>query len=114
MLLFPYSYSCDVRTADEENHYEAVLQAAKALKGVHGRQFETGSVCEISLTSPGMSLDWTYASAKIRWSFGAELRDGGVFGFLLPPSQIRPSGEEMSAALRSLTQFILDKEDGKR
>ncbi|TNY17817.1 hypothetical protein DMC30DRAFT_404884 [Rhodotorula diobovata] len=114
MLLFPYSFSCNVKTADEENHYEAVLQAAKALRGVHGRQFETGSVCEISLTSPGMSLDWTYASAKIRWSFGAELRDGGIFGFLLPPSQIRPSGEEMSAALRSLTQFILDKEAGKR
>ncbi|BGP49038.1 hypothetical protein JCM10450v2_004917 [Rhodotorula kratochvilovae] len=114
MLLFPYSYSCKVKTADEENHYEAVLQAAKALKDVHGRQFETGSVCEISLTSPGMSLDWSYASAKIRWSFGAELRDGGVFGFLLPPSQIRPSGEETSAALRSLAQFILDKEAGKR
>lgn len=61
-VLFPYSFSCNVKTADEENHYEAVLQAAKALRGVHGRQFETGSVCEISLTSPGMSLDWTCAS----------------------------------------------------
>ncbi|BGP08896.1 hypothetical protein JCM10049v2_004747 [Rhodotorula toruloides] len=108
MLLFPYSYSCDAQTPDQENHYEAVLQAAKALRDVHGRQFETGSVCEVSLTSPGESLDWTYAVAKIRWSFATELRDIGVFGFLLPPSQIRPSGEEMSAALRSLTQFILD------
>ncbi|BGP25403.1 extracellular matrix protein 14 [Rhodotorula toruloides] len=114
MLLFPYSYSCDAQTPDQENHYEAVLQAAKALRDVHGRQFETGSVCEVSLTSPGESLDWTYAVAKIRWSFATELRDIGVFGFLLPPSQIRPSGEEMSAALRSLTQFILDKEAGKR
>ncbi|GAA6005578.1 putative metallocarboxypeptidase [Rhodotorula paludigena] len=108
MLLFPYSYSCDVRTPDEENHYEAVLQAARAVKDVHGKAFETGSVCEVSLTSPGMSLDWTYASAKIRWSFATELRDEGIFGFLLPPRQIRPSGEETSAALRSLTQFILD------
>ncbi|GAA6009297.1 hypothetical protein JCM10207_004340 [Rhodosporidiobolus poonsookiae] len=114
MLLYPYSYSCDARTADEENLAEAVLQMGKALKDVHGRQFETGSVCEVSLTSPGESVDWTYAVGKIRWSFATELRDGGVFGFLLPPSQIRPSGEEMSAALRSLTQFILDKEAGKR
>ncbi|GAA5867042.1 hypothetical protein JCM8547_008420 [Rhodosporidiobolus lusitaniae] len=114
MLLYPYSYSCSTRTADEENQAEAVLQTARALKSVHGRQFETGSVCEVSLTSPGESLDWTYAEARIRWSFATELRDGGVFGFLLPPSQIRPSGEEMSAALRSLTQFILDKEAGKR
>lgn len=55
--------------------------------------------------SPHVNAD---AVAKIRWSFATELRDIGVFGFLLPPSQIRPSGEEMSAALRSLTQFILD------
>ncbi|GAA5868702.1 hypothetical protein JCM3774_003630 [Rhodotorula dairenensis] len=108
MLLFPYSYSCDVQTHDQENHYEAVLQAAKALRDVHGRVFETGSVCEVSLTSPGESLDWAYAVAKIRWSFATELRDGGIFGFLLPPAQIRPSGEEMSAALHQLTQFVLD------
>ncbi|GAA5975320.1 hypothetical protein JCM11641_005936 [Rhodosporidiobolus odoratus] len=114
MLLYPYSYTCDLRTRDEENQAEAVLTMGKALKSVHGRAFETGSVCEVSLTSPGQSLDWAYASAKIRWSFAAELRDAGIFGFLLPPSQIRPSGEEMSAALRALTQFILDKEDGKR
>ncbi|BGP16996.1 hypothetical protein JCM10213_007442 [Rhodosporidiobolus nylandii] len=114
MLLYPYSYSCDARTPDEENQSEALLTMSKALKGVHGRSFETGSVCEVSLTSPGESLDWSYATAKIRWSFATELRDGGVFGFLLPPSQIRPSGEEMSAALRALTQFILDKEAGKR
>ncbi|GAA5910682.1 hypothetical protein JCM5296_001691 [Sporobolomyces johnsonii] len=114
MLLFPYSYSCDAVTRDEENLYEAVLSAAKALRSVHGRQFETGSVCQVSLTSPGESLDWTYAVAKIRWSFAAELRDNGVFGFLLPPSQIRPSGEEFAAALDALTQFVLDKEAGKR
>ncbi|GAA5901394.1 hypothetical protein JCM6882_007765 [Rhodosporidiobolus microsporus] len=114
MLLYPFSYSCDARTPDEENQAEAALQMSKALKDVHGRAFEAGSVCEVSLTSPGESLDWSYAVGKVRWSFGTELRDGGVFGFLLPPSQIRPSGEEMSAALRSLTQFILDKEAGKR
>jgi hypothetical protein len=129
-VLYPYSYTCSLTTPDEENQSEALLRMSAALKRVHGRQFETGSVCEVSLTSPGESLDWTYSTAKIRWSFATELRDAGVFGassapfsspstlshplflslagFLLPPSQIRPSGEEMSAGLRSLTQFVLD------
>lgn len=114
-VLFPYSYSCDVVTRDQENHYEAVLQAAKALRDVHGRVFETGSVCEVSLTSPGESLDWACESpalpalervstlsrdrvtdscvfaycvdavAKIRWSFATELRDGGIFGTWATP-----------------------------
>lgn len=64
-VLFPYSYSCDVVTRDQENHYEAVLQAAKALRDVHGRVFETGSVCEVSLTSPGESLDWACESCRV-------------------------------------------------
>ncbi|GAA5836690.1 hypothetical protein JCM11251_002700 [Rhodosporidiobolus azoricus] len=114
MLLYPYSYTCSSSPPDSENLSEAVLLMSHSLKSVHGKAFETGSVCEVSLTSPGESLDWSYSVGKVRWSFGAELRDAGVFGFLLPPSQIRPSGEEMSAALRSLTQFILDKEAGKR
>ncbi|KAM0789382.1 hypothetical protein ACM66B_000211 [Microbotryomycetes sp. NB124-2] len=113
MIMYPFSYSCDKSSPDEENHFEAVIGAAKALRAVHGKTFETGSVCEVSLTAPGDSIDWTYASAKIRWSFAVELR-GSVWAFLLPPDQIRPSGEEMSAALQSLANYVVQKEDGQR
>ena len=47
----------------------------------------------------------TDADAKIRWSFTLELR-GGVFGFLIPPSQIVPAGEETFAGLLSLADFV--------
>ena len=112
--MFPYSYSCDSVTPDDENLFEGSIGAAKALRAVHGRAFEVGSVCQVSLTSPGESLDWTYAQAKIRWSFAAELRDTGVFGFLLPPGAIKPAGEEMVAAVESLAGFVLHKEAGGR
>lgn len=46
------------------------------------------------------------AVGKIRWSFAVELR-GGIFGFLLPPAQIRPSGEEMSAAFVALADYVV-------
>ncbi|KAK4057321.1 hypothetical protein OIO90_001818 [Microbotryomycetes sp. JL221] len=113
MIMYPFSYTCDRTSPDEENHFEAVIGAAKALRAVHGKTFETGSVCEVSLTAPGDSIDWTYAAAKIRWSFASELR-GSVWAFLLPPDQIRPSGEEMSAALSSLANYIIQKEAGQR
>ncbi|KAK4048194.1 hypothetical protein OIV83_004899 [Microbotryomycetes sp. JL201] len=113
MIMYPFSYSCDKSSPDEENHFEAVIGAAKALRAVHGKTFETGSVCEVSLTAPGDSIDWTYAAAKIRWSFAVELR-GSVWAFLLPPDQIRPSGEEMSAALQSLANYVVQKEAGQR
>ncbi|KAM0748716.1 hypothetical protein T439DRAFT_382494 [Meredithblackwellia eburnea MCA 4105] len=113
MLMFPWSYSCKQTTSDDEDLFEAAVGAAKALRSVHGRSFEVGSVCQVSLTSPGESLDWTYGVAKITWSFAFELR-GGVYGFLLPPSQILPSGEETLEALYSLADFVGKKEIGKK
>ncbi|ORY87504.1 hypothetical protein BCR35DRAFT_277408 [Leucosporidium creatinivorum] len=113
MIMFPFSYSCSRSSPDEENHFEGVVWAAKALRAVHGKNFEVGSVCEVSLTAPGDSIDWTYAVGKIRWSFSVELR-GGIFGFLLPPAQIRPSGEEMSAAFVALADYVVRKEEGQR
>lgn len=57
--MFPFSYSCSRSSPDEENHFEGVVWAAKALRAVHGKNFEVGSVCEVSLTAPGDSIDWT-------------------------------------------------------
>jgi hypothetical protein len=42
-----------------------------------------------------------------------ELRDY-LWGFLLPPSQIVPSSEELFAALVSLAEFVEKKERGGR
>lgn len=109
--MYPFSYTCERSSPDEENHFEAVIGAAKAVRAVHGKQFETGPMCQVTLTAPGDSIDWTYAVAKIRWSFAIELR-GSVWGFLLPANQIRPSGEEMSVALHSLATFVVEVSSG--
>ena len=46
----------------------------------------------------GGSIDWTYAVLGVRYSYALELRDRGRYGFVLPASQIKPSGEETSDA----------------
>ncbi|KAK4693925.1 hypothetical protein P7C70_g8836, partial [Phenoliferia sp. Uapishka_3] len=104
--MFPWSYSCKKTTSDDEDLFEAAIGASTALRRVHGRSFEVGSICQVSLTAPGESVDWTYADAGVRWSFAMELR-GGVYGFLIPPREIVPSGEETLAALESLAEFVL-------
>lgn len=43
-----------------------------------------------------------------------ELRDEGAYGFLLPASHIRPSGEETSDALMYMLQFVKQRRGGKR
>jgi extracellular matrix protein 14 len=143
LLMYPYSYSCDEPVADEEDLMELSLGAAKAIKGVHGRVFNTGKVCAVYAQSGGNAVDWAYASIspvpvgpipsstqssfydqtrdsptlqlpptvppvkkKIKWSYSIELRDGGTYGFLLPPDQIVSASQEASKAFMYMLSFI--------
>lgn len=54
----------------------------------------------------GGSVDWTYDTAKILYSYAIELRDQGQYGFLLPPEQIIPSGIETFEGLKALIFYI--------
>ena len=40
-------------------------------------------------------MDWALGAAGIPYSIGMELRDTGKHGFLLPPDQIIPTGQEI-------------------
>lgn len=62
----------------------------------------------ISDVASGSSADWTYGAAKVKYSYGVELRDTGKYGFLLPPDQIIPSGKETLEALIALANFVVN------
>lgn len=50
----------------------------------------------------GSSIDYTYNRLNIKYSFGVELRDQGMYGVLLPADQIIPNGEESLAGFKVL------------
>lgn len=54
----------------------------------------------------GGSEDWTYGSLGVKYSFSVELRDTGRYGFLLPPDQIIPTGEETFEGLKALVNAM--------
>ena len=54
----------------------------------------------------GGALDWVYAKAGIKYSYTPELRDQGTFGFILPPNQIIPSGQETFEAINVMAEAI--------
>ncbi len=57
----------------------------------------------------GFSIDWSYAKLKAKYSYCVELRDRGKYGFLLPEDQIIPTGEECYAAIKVVTNWVLDE-----
>ncbi|GAA6025853.1 hypothetical protein JCM11491_003244 [Sporobolomyces phaffii] len=109
-LLYPYSSDCSNPPPTAENLFECLLAGSKALKAVHGRTWQVGESCQVGIKGGGEGLDWIYDVAKIPWSFTAQLR-GGVYGFLLPPTQIRASGEEFAEAVKAIAKFIVEARD---
>ena len=50
-----------------------------------------------------------YGDAGLPYAFAMELRDTGEHGFILPPEQIIPNGEEVMAFHVSIAQQILEE-----
>ena len=55
----------------------------------------------------GASDDWYKGALGSRFAYTTELRDTGFYGFVLPPEQIIPSGEEMWAAFEVVIAKML-------
>ena len=61
--------------------------------------FKTVSILFITDAVSGGSIDWTYESLGVIYSYALELRDDGKYAFLLPADQIIPCAEEFTDAL---------------
>merc|ERR1711862_540691 len=81
--------------------------AVAALEAVHGTRFQNGAIAEIIYQASGSSADYAYGACNILFSYGAELRDTGRHGFVLPASEIIPSGEETYAAIKALSKYMI-------
>lgn len=80
--------------------------ATEAIKNTHGMTYEYGPIASTIYPASGSSADYTYGVCGIVYSYGVELRDTGKYGFLLPPDQIIPTGEEIYASVIAMGKYI--------
>ncbi|OCH89190.1 hypothetical protein OBBRIDRAFT_794542 [Obba rivulosa] len=109
MISTPFSYSCKKVPKDAEDQIEAALGAIRAIKQTHGTAFTTDRLCRSLYKAGGNVIDWMYAKAGIKYAYSVHLRDTGTYGFSLPPSWIRPVGEETANMIRFIAGFIRGK-----
>lgn len=64
--------------------------------------FKYGPICSTIYQATGSSVDYVNDVVGADYTFTSELRDTGNYGFVLPASQILPSGEEAYAGVRYL------------
>jgi predicted deacylase len=101
LIMLPYGV---VHPLPEHDSWMRIGERARdALAVRYGTQFRVGNIVDLLYPASGGSVDWvkgTYNNVKLVIVY--ELRDLGTYGFLLPPSQIIPSGLEFMDSLKSL------------
>lgn len=107
LILGPWGWSTTVLPKDITKQNELAKLAVEAIKSVHGKAYQYGPSGPTLYVSSGGSNDYTYGALNVTYSYVVELRDTGRYGFVLPPSEIVPTGEESFAAVRVFANYIL-------
>lgn len=106
MIFTPWGYD-EVPLEDKEELMFVANNAKDALQSVHGTEYQAGASPELLYAAAGGSEDFAKGIAEIKFSFCYELRDTGKAGFMLPPDQIKPSGEETFVAVKSMVKDVM-------
>jgi extracellular matrix protein 14 len=120
-VLYPYTYTCDLEPPNLEDLEEVAIGMAKSFRLTNGHYYGVESACEGSITfrekpaktrvqvesQGGSALDFFYHDLDVKFSYQIKLRDIGTYGFLLPRSNILPTGEEAYEAVLGLGRWLL-------
>lgn len=100
-ILTPYGYTTAV-PKNSDQQVDMGNAAADAIKAVHGKQFTVGPSGATLYPTTGSSADFATDIAGAEYAIALELGGGGegAQGFVLPPEQICPAGEEMLAGAK--------------
>uniref|UniRef100_T1J4X5 Peptidase M14 domain-containing protein n=1 Tax=Strigamia maritima TaxID=126957 RepID=T1J4X5_STRMM len=99
VLLVPWGHTS--KLPDDFVQLESIgKKAMDTLTLVHGTPYEVGN------TNLIISPDWAKGIAGIKYSYVLELRDKGRYGFMLPPLQILPTGQETWEAIYRFLNWL--------
>lgn len=101
-ILTPYGYDCSAVAANQDKVDALASSTGQAIHAAGGTQWTTGPSCSTLYATSGSSTDYVGDVAKAEYSITIELRDTGTNGFVLPASQILPSGKEQWEGLKYL------------
>jgi len=105
-VVFPYNYQRGKYPTNSELQNKTASAMSEAMRSLYGTDYKFGAAAETLYEATGVTTDWTQDIAGIDINYTIELRDTGEYGFLLPPDQIIPTGEELLAALQVLAHRV--------
>ncbi|XP_041777926.1 zinc carboxypeptidase A 1 [Anopheles merus] len=105
LLLFPYGHTGE-HSPNHKDLDEIAEATVKSLAKRYGTQYKYGNVYDAIYPASGSSVDWSYGAQDVKIAYTYELRpDGNAWnGFVLPPNEIVPTGEETLDSLITLLE----------
>ncbi|MEO0511859.1 MAG: M14 family zinc carboxypeptidase [Planctomycetota bacterium] len=109
LILYPFGFTDAVPDEPELSSIETMSSAMRrAMGSLFGELYTDQPSHDLYLAS-GTTKDWAFAGeGALAWT--VELRPGagsaGIGGFILPPDQIEPTGEELTASMLSLGESV--------
>jgi murein tripeptide amidase MpaA len=108
LYMGPWSYTYSLPPQPDLKLQTELGQAAvAAIKATHGVNYKYGPGAATIYPASGDISDYNYGATKVLYAYCVELRDTGRYGFLLPPEQIIPTGEEIFASAKVMANYIL-------
>ncbi|CAG2100467.1 unnamed protein product [Medioppia subpectinata] len=101
----PYAYTKS-SSMDYSHHMDVLRDIQQAVYQTNGVKYQIGPLGQSLYVGSGFMMDWMYTKLGVTNSYLCELRDKGVYGFLLPADQILPTAREtwngIAAAIRKI------------
>ncbi|XP_070579140.1 carboxypeptidase A1-like [Ptychodera flava] len=106
MWLNPWGYTYQ-HPKDYDDHMAIGKAFRDALYPLYNTTYTYGALPDELYIAAGVSIDWAYAVAGIKYSHTTELRDTGKYAFILPPEQILPTAKETYEGMMAAYEFIM-------
>lgn len=105
ILLFPYGHTGE-HTPNHNDLNEIAKATVTSLAKRYGTRYSYGNIYDAIYPASGASVDWAYGTLGVQIAYTYELRPGknSWNGFVLPASQIVPTGEETLDSLVTLLE----------
>ncbi|CAH2093038.1 unnamed protein product [Euphydryas editha] len=104
VITFPWCFAADP-CADYVSLLEGATIMSKAIYNVNGRMYKVGNFKDLMYFATGTSIDWSYGTARIPFSYLIELRSR-QHKFLLPKEEILDCCKEILNGVKSLAEFV--------
>lgn len=103
----PYAHS-NHPSAHIRTHMNILNSIHDSVYAVNGVSYTVGPLSSVLYVGSGFSMDWIYDKVGIVHSYLVELRDKGMYGFLLPAEQIIPTALETWAGVKTAIEKVIN------